>query len=203
MSYTYIAICLCCNARYQPDPRNVGRQNYCPAPDCQKASKKASQCAWRAKNRELDRGPLSVDRVSAWRSKNRDYLIRQKAKRQEAKRSAKSAAQPDSPATQVHDLEQESPQFPEIQAVVEAPVPRAAQDLCASNAYVLTGFLGHFFNFRSADEIVEARRTLEQLGRDISNGRNPNDMCRAANLPKAGVARAVAAAFGGPAPGAG
>ena len=41
--------CLCCLELFFPDPRSAGRQQYCSAAACRRASKVASQAAWLAK----------------------------------------------------------------------------------------------------------------------------------------------------------
>jgi hypothetical protein len=46
--------CKSCMKLFRPDPRSRGRQLYCSAPRCKRASKAASQARWLAKPREQD-----------------------------------------------------------------------------------------------------------------------------------------------------
>ena len=42
--------CLHCKEFYVPDRRNLHHQRYCGKPDCQRESKRQSQCRWLAKS---------------------------------------------------------------------------------------------------------------------------------------------------------
>ena len=72
MSSTTTPKCLHCNEEYSRDPRNGGRQRYCAKPDCQRASKAASQRQWlgQPENRDYFRGPENCERVRLWRFAN-------------------------------------------------------------------------------------------------------------------------------------
>ena len=67
--------CLHCGAAFTPDPRNAGRQKYCPASGCKAASKRASQAKWLAapENQDYHSGPEAVARVKAWRLAHPGY----------------------------------------------------------------------------------------------------------------------------------
>ena len=67
--------CLCCQLFFDVDRRIGERQRYCPKPDCQRASKAASQAAWLAKphNQDYVRDPVHVARVQAWRAQHPGY----------------------------------------------------------------------------------------------------------------------------------
>ena len=72
--------CLCCRELFVPDPRVGSRQKFCPKPECQKASKAASQKRWLRKNGNGDyfRGPDQMARVQRWRHSNPGYWKRKK-----------------------------------------------------------------------------------------------------------------------------
>ena len=55
--------CLHCKMLFVPDYRNRGRQKYCSAPECQKASKRARQQRWLSKpgNAEVDASLVYAD----------------------------------------------------------------------------------------------------------------------------------------------
>jgi hypothetical protein len=61
--------CQHCKACFEPDPRNVGRQRYCPQPLCRRASKAASQARWLRKPANPDDfcGSAPGERVRLWR----------------------------------------------------------------------------------------------------------------------------------------
>ena len=67
--------CLCCQLFFDVDRRIGERQRYCPKPDCQRASKAASQAAWLAKphNQDYVRDPVHVARVQTWRAQHPGY----------------------------------------------------------------------------------------------------------------------------------
>jgi hypothetical protein len=74
--------CRCCNVFFTPDARNPGRQFYCWAPDCRRASKAASQRRWlrKAANRNYFRDAANVERVQQWRKANPGYWKRSKSR---------------------------------------------------------------------------------------------------------------------------
>jgi len=61
--------CLHCRQPFVPNYRNAYRQRYCSTPDCQYASKRASQHRWLRKpaNRKYFREPDNLKRVRDWR----------------------------------------------------------------------------------------------------------------------------------------
>ena len=71
--------CLHCKKIFVPDYRNRERQKYCSTPECQAASKQASQQQWLSKpgNRDYFRGPENVQRVQEWRAEHPGYWKRQ------------------------------------------------------------------------------------------------------------------------------
>ena len=71
--------CKHCQTFFDPDPRSVGRQRYCPQPACRQASKAASQYRWLHKptNRDYFTGPTQVERVRQWRKAHPGYWRRQ------------------------------------------------------------------------------------------------------------------------------
>jgi len=63
---------------FVPDARNQGRQRYCAAPECRKASKRQSQARWLGKpgNADYFKGPSHVERVRRWRAAHPGYWKR-------------------------------------------------------------------------------------------------------------------------------
>ncbi len=65
--------CCHCGIWFRPHPRNVYHQRYCSMPECQAASKRASQWKWCRKNPGYFHGEAYVKKVQAWRRKHPDY----------------------------------------------------------------------------------------------------------------------------------
>jgi ribosomal protein S27AE len=67
--------CRHCGRLFAPDHRNQGRQYYCSAPECRRASKFASQHKWLRKTENLAhfRGETEVRRVQEWRQEHPGY----------------------------------------------------------------------------------------------------------------------------------
>ena len=67
--------CLHCNQIRRYEPRSRGRQQYCPAADCRRASKAESQRRWlsRPENENYFRGADHVGRVRQWRAEHPGY----------------------------------------------------------------------------------------------------------------------------------
>ena len=67
--------CRHCGRMFTPDHRNHGRQFYCSAPGCRRASKFASQRRWSRKTQNLAhfRGEEEVRRVQEWRKAHPGY----------------------------------------------------------------------------------------------------------------------------------
>jgi hypothetical protein len=65
--------CCYCEGWFQPRPRNAYHQRFCSSPDCQVASKRASQLKWSHRNPGYFHGEQYVRKVQAWRRRNPGY----------------------------------------------------------------------------------------------------------------------------------
>ena len=65
--------CLGCNLVFRPGPANRATQRFCSEAPCRKASKSASDAAWRRKNPDYHRGSVQVERVRRWRAQTPGY----------------------------------------------------------------------------------------------------------------------------------
>src|SRR5580698_1181935 len=125
--------CRCCRQLYDPDPRSSYHQRYCSKPDCQKASKAASQRRWRRsdKGRNYFRGSANAHRVNDWRQKRPGY----------SRKRAKPSVTP------VDDSPPQTPVPPAdtstLDAQASAPQLRALQDDCLALRLLLAGFIAH------------------------------------------------------------
>ena len=147
--------CLHCKMLFVPDYRNRGRQKYCSTPECQEASKQASQRQWLGQpdNRDYFRGPENVQRVRDWRQAHPGYWKRQSRK--------------------AHGTLQEtcSKQVPENEALASKPAPQvsrpALQDLCAVQTPLLVGLIAQLTDTVLQEDIVSFTRRLIAKGQDI------------------------------------
>lgn len=173
--------CMSCASFFLPDARSAGRQRYCSAAECRRASKAASQAAWLAQpnNQDYFSGPVHVARVQAWRAAHPGYG-RGKA------RAAPALQDPLPP--QVPDVIEE---FVDRDAASPVAEPLALQDLLNTPTPLLAGLVAHLFQPALQEDMVSTTRRLIQLGRDLINGGCGE-----------GEQAAVAARAGAPDPGA-
>jgi len=127
--------CLCCGEFFDVDHRNRGRQRYCSAAPCRRASKAASQAAWltQPKNATYFSDPIHVARVQAWPIVHPGYS-----------RLKPGTIKPlqDPLIVQVTDFVEETP----IRAKTPAPPEISAlQDLLNVPSPVLAGLIAHLF----------------------------------------------------------
>ena len=143
--------CLHCKEEHRCDPRKRGRQHYCIAPECRRASKAASQRRWvsRPENRDYFRGRQNCERVRQWRSANPGYW-RQKGV------GAESALQ---------DLV--NPQNLEDQRLVTPDLSIALQEMSFSQHALFVGLIAVMTGHTLQDEIATSARSLLSRGRDI------------------------------------
>lgn len=174
--------CLCCGLFFDPDHRNRERQRYCPAADCRRASKAASQAVWltRPENAGYFRDPVHVARVQAWRAGHPGYG--------RGKHRPPRALQ-DRLIAQVPDPTEESADRGESAA---APAAAALQDPLNTLAPALAGLIAHLFEVTLQEDMATTTRRLVQLGHDVINGsRGEDSQATAAARATAPGARAV------------
>ena len=157
--------CLCCGEFFDLDHRNRGRQKFCSAPACRRASKASSQAAWLTKphNAAYFRDPVHVARVQAWRAAHPGYGRAQ---------SARAAPLQDSLITQVADLIEESPNRGETAVSI---ADSALQDLLNASSPLLAGLIAHLFEVTLQEDIAATTRRLIQLGHDVINRSRDED----------------------------
>jgi hypothetical protein len=147
--------CLHCKKIFVPDYRNRGRQKYCSAPDCQAASKQASQQQWLSKpgNGDYFRGPENIQRVQEWRAEHPGYWKRRSRKpcgTLQETCSAQVAANEELPQKQAPQVSQP-----------------ALQDLCEVKTPLLVGLIAQFTDTALQEDIVAYTRRLIARGQDI------------------------------------
>jgi hypothetical protein len=152
--------CLCCDDLFFPEPRSAGRQRYCSAAACRRASKAASQAAWLAKpdNEGYFKGAMQVQRVRAWRAAHPGYA----RGRCRGRRALQDTLLPE-----VADLVE---QIGDRAVPLESPGALALQDLLTPSAAVLAGLIAHLFELSLQDDMAATTRRLVQRGQDLIFG---------------------------------
>ena len=160
--------CNHCHTFFSPDCRNIRRQRYCSAPECGKASKRASQARWLGKpeNRDYFKGPENVARVKAWRKQHPGYWRRPTS-------LSRIALQEDCSA-QPAEINKETSELNE----------NALQDLCSLQPTVIIGLISHLTGIALQEDIAKSVRQWHKLGFDIVNGsRARKGACRDEKKP--------------------
>ncbi len=150
--------CRSCKEFFRPDPRNLQKQQYCPRPECRKASKCASQARWLGKkeNKNYFRGSDNTRRVQEWRQQHPGYWRRKGA-------GADNALQD-------HSNEKSTKR----RYVAKQLTRDALQDLLITQRAVLVGLIANLTGNALQDNIVSTTRRLQQLGADILNSSTPD-----------------------------
>lgn len=150
--------CRCCNVFFTPDPHNPGRQFYCAAPDCRRASKAASQRRWLRKpaNRNYFRDAANVERVQQWRQANPGYWKR-----------AKSRSKQD----QTTEAKELNPGTTSCNAMRRTPVP--LQDFVLTEHPAFVGLIAWVTGSTLQEDIAAVGRNLLLQGTNILGLRTP------------------------------
>ncbi len=154
--------CLNCSEIRPCEPRSRGRQCYCPAPDCRRASKAASQRRWlsRPENKDYFRGAENCERVRQWRRANPGYWRK------------KPPPPGDSPGT----LQEISPNPIVTQSVDNELVTErnsqpglsgALQEICSLQPALVVGLVAFLTGNVVQDDIARSLRAMLDRGEDI------------------------------------
>ncbi len=175
--------CRHCNRFFLSDPRTLARQRYCSTPECQHASKLASQRRWLSKNGNGDyfRGPRAVERVQAWRKGRPGYW------RKQPPSSRKGQVADIQPANLVHSS-------------CNAPggLPHALQEMSLTQDPAFVGLISMLTDSTLQEHIVTTTGRLVARGYDILGvvpGMKPERSLHEKTCPQSGTtpesARAV------------
>jgi len=145
--------CLHCHTFFKPNPRSKGRQKFCSTPECQKASKSASQRKWlqKSQNKNYFRGPENVQRVQQWRFNHPKYwkIVQQSIDNE--------LPLQDTLITQTADIKGKT-------SILNT---NPLQEVLMAQPTVLIGLIAHLTGSALQDEIVETGRKLRELGEDF------------------------------------
>lgn len=153
--------CRCCKTLFTPDRHNPGRQLFCSAPVCRRASKAASQRRWLSKpdNRKYFRDEKNVERVQEWRKAHPGYWKRTKTR-------LKSSQDADSqPVSEKRDL------VTQFSRDLEP-----LQDLVLTEHPAFVGLISLVTGSTLQEDIATVTRNLLRQGQNIlglSSGKNP------------------------------
>jgi hypothetical protein len=142
--------CRHCKRLFPPDYRNTGRQKYCKAPECRKASKAASQQKWLRKpeNQNYFKGPTNTQRVQHWRKQNPGYWKRL---------NLHDHALQDRLKVQASDIYKDNSNF----------MNHALQDFLNVQPAVIIGLISNLIGSPLQDDIVKTLSRMQQSGQDI------------------------------------
>ena len=143
--------CLHCNEIHSCEPRSRGRQRYCPASDCRRASKAESQRRWlsRPENENYFRGADHVGRVRQWRAEHPGYW-------------RKKIPEPDGALQEISNSQAVEKE------VIEPPEPRGAlQEICFLQPALLVGLVSILTGYALQEDIASSVRSLLDRGEDI------------------------------------
>jgi len=145
--------CLHCQTFFKPNPRSKGRQKFCSHPDCQKASKAASQKKWlqKSQNKNYFSGSENVQRVQQWRAKNPGYW-----------KKVQQSSGDDLPLQDALIT-----QATEKQGEIGHLKQDALQELLIGQELVFIGLIAHLTGAVLQDDIVKTGRKLRELGEDF------------------------------------
>jgi len=143
--------CLQCREQHICDPRNRGRQCYCGKPECQRASKAASQRRWAGKpeNENYFHGTENAERVRQWRKEHPGYWRKKKAGREDALQEICCGQEVTG------------------KQVAEVRVRDALQDICRSQPALLVGLISVMTGHALQEDIAASARSFLTRGEDI------------------------------------
>jgi hypothetical protein len=143
--------CKHCGQLYMPDARHLRDQQYCGAPSCRIASKRASHRRWLSSPKGAEyRDPVeNKRRVCQWRKANPGYWRRGGRKGADALQDT---------------MDSQSSFHQDVTAVLATD---ALQDSFLSQPALVVGVIAHLTGCALQDTIVSAMRRFVLLGQDI------------------------------------
>lgn len=143
--------CLHCGGLFREDARNRGRQRYCAAAGCRKASKAASQRRWleQPANAGYFQGEANTQRVREWQAAHPGYWKRRRRR----------------PAVVLQDPSVN--QVTEAQPIAEPDISGVLQDPSTDQALLLLGLIAHLAGSVLQEDIAETARSLQSRGRAV------------------------------------
>lgn len=143
--------CLHCGGLFREDARNRGRQRYCAAAVCRKASKAASNRRWleQPANAGYFQDEANAQRVREWQAAHPGYWKRRRRR----------------PAVVLQDPLIN--QVPEYEPVAESGISGVLQDPSNDQTLLLLGVIAHLAGSVLQEDIAETTRSLQSRGRAV------------------------------------
>ena len=143
--------CLHCRTIHTSEPRNRGRQRYCPEPECRRASEASSRRRWtlRPENQNYFREAENTERVRQWRKAHPGYWRKKKPAGEDALQETCEA--------------QESVN----ESVAHAKAPDALQDICFLQPALLVGLISILVGSALQEDIARQAKNFLARGQDI------------------------------------
>ena len=156
--------CCHCGVWFKPQGCNAYHQRFCPKPECQAASKQASQQKWCRKNPGYFHGDIQVKRVQAWRRLHPGYWKKEDA----AGASGQRDALQDLLLAQGFDAQG----VMTLRNCLLAEISQPLQDVLAAQNSTLVGLASMICGEPLQEDIVRVLRACYERGRHIG-GRVP------------------------------
>ena len=143
--------CLHCGEKHIFDPRNRGRQHHCSKPECQRASKAASQRRWKGKpeNKNYFSGVENCERVRQWREAHPGYWRKRKLRKEVALQET----------LKLESLNDEE--------VTPPGVFGTLQDVCQPQPALIVGLISIITGCTLQEDIAASARWVLNHGEDI------------------------------------
>jgi len=159
MSTEGLRRCCHCGTWFRPRGRNAWHQRFCLEPECQAASKRASQQKWRRKNPGYFHGEQYVKKVQAWRRDHPGYW--------KGKAPAEACGSPDALqdllASQGFDREDVTV----FRRCLSEEISRPLQDLLLAQSHALTGLTAMITGEPLQEDIARVLATCYERGQRI------------------------------------
>jgi len=161
MSTEGLRKCCRCGIWFRPDRRNAYHQRYCTRPECQTASKRASQRKWCRKNPGYFRCEIHVKRVCAWRRKHPGYWRR--------KGTAETCGPPDALQDILTAQGFDNKGVKAFRNCLSEEISRPLQDVLAAQQSALVGLTSMITGEALQDNIARVLTTCYERGQRIGD----------------------------------
>lgn len=159
MSTEGLRKCCHCKVWFRPYPRNAAHQRFCLKPECQVASKRASQGKWCRKNPGYFHGDQYVKKVQEWRRKHPGYW--------KPKGMAKACGPPDALQDLLTAQGFDNKGVKIFRNCLLKEISRPLQDLLMAQGYALKGIASMITGEPLQEDIARVLTTCYEHGQRI------------------------------------
>ena len=151
--------CCHCEVWFRPRGRNAWHQRFCLKPECQAASKRASQRKWCRKNPGHFHGDMYVKKTQAWRRKHPGYW--------RPKQAAEACAPPDALQDVLIAQGFASEDVKVFRSCLSDEISRPLQDVLAAQNSALVGLAAMISGEPLQEDIARVLTTCYEQGQRI------------------------------------